>query len=288
METPDWLDRNEYPFQPQQFETSAGNLHYVDEGTGPPVVFVHGNPSWSFEFRRPISALSKNCRCIAPDHIGFGLSDKPAEWSYLPADHAQNLEELIESLDLEGITMVVGDWGGPIGLSYAISHPERVRNLVITNTWMWPVNRDPYYIAFSYFMGGPLGRLLIKKYNFFARAVVKSVYGDKSKLTPGIHRHYLEPLSRESERRGCWTFPGQIIGSTGWLNSLWERRDVLGENTILLAWGMKDIAFREKELNRWTRAFPDASVMRYDDAGHFLSEEKPDELTGGIIGLLDN
>jgi haloalkane dehalogenase len=281
-----WLDTDEYPFEPHYLQTSAGKMHYVDEGEGAPIVFVHGNPSWSFQFRKPISGLSKKYRCIAPDHIGFGLSDKPAEWSYLPADHAANFEELIESLNLDNITMVVGDWGGPIGLSYAISHPQKVKNLVINNTWLWPVNRDPYYIAFSSFMGGPVGRLLIKRYNFFAGTLLKKLYGDKSRLTPEIHRHYLEPLGEPAERKGCWTLPKQIIGSTVWLKGLWEKRGSLEGKSILFAWGMKDIAFRKKELNRWTESFPEARVICYEDAGHFVSEEKPDELVTAIKELL--
>lgn len=288
MREQEWLNTNEYPFEPKYFETSAGKMHYVDEGTGAPIVFVHGNPSWSFEFRKLISSLSRKYRCIAPDHIGFGLSDKPREWSYLPRDHAENFEGLTESLDLDGITLVVGDWGGPIGLSYAIAHPEKMKNLVITNTWLWPANKDPYYIAFSAFMGGPVGRLLIKRYNFFAGALLKAIYGDRSKLTPEIHRNYLEPLSEPAERRGCWTFPKQIVGSTDWLKSLWQKREVLDGKTILFAWGMKDLAFREKELNRWTKSFPQARAIRYEDAGHFVAEEKPAELVVAIEELLEN
>ena len=283
---PEWLDREEYPFKPHFFTTPAGDLHYVDEGSGTPIVFVHGNPSWSFEFRKPISSLSRGHRCIAPDHIGFGLSDKPTAWSYTPQDHAMNLERFLESLDLENITLVVGDWGGPIGLSYAIARPERIDNLVITNTWMWPVDKDWYYIAFSSFMGGPMGRWLIRKYNFFARVVIKAVYGDKSRLTPEIHEHYLNPLSEPAQRKGCWTWPKQIVASTDWLRGLWEKREALLEKNVLLAWGMKDIAFREKELNRWMESFPEAQVVRYEDAGHFIAEEKAGELIMEIEKVL--
>jgi haloalkane dehalogenase len=283
---PDWLDAEEYPFRPHWFTTPAGEMHYVDEGSGTPVVFVHGNPSWSFEFRRPVLSLSQGCRCIAPDHIGFGLSEKPADWSYLPEGHAGNLESLLESLQLEKITLVVADWGGPIGLSYAIAHPEKVTGLVITNTWMWPVNRDWYYIAFSSFMGGPVGRGLIRKHNFFAKAVVRAAFGDRKKLTPEIHRHYLGPLSEPAQRKGCWTFPGQIIGSSDWLGHLWSERDRLLGKDVVLAWGMKDIAFRKKELNRWKVSFPEARVVMFEDAGHYLAEEKAAELTAEIERLV--
>ena len=140
-------------------------MHYVDEGSGDPIIFVPGNPSWSFESREMIKALSGQFRCIAVDHIGFGLSDKPLDYSYLPQEQAKNLDALLESINLEKITMVVGDWGGPIGLSYAIHHPERMKAICITNTWLWSVKKDWYYIAYSGFMGGPIGRWLIRTQN---------------------------------------------------------------------------------------------------------------------------
>jgi len=278
MAIPAWLDRKEYPFEPHFFATPAGTMHYVDEGSGEPIVFVHGNPAWSFLFRNLIREFSPTNRCIAPDLIGFGLSDKPAAWSYLPRDQANMLDLFLESLDLDAITLVVGDWGGPLGLSYAVHHPERIKTIVLTNTWLWSVRSDWYYQAFSALVGGPVGRWLIRHHNFFASTIVRSLFGDKSRLTPEIHAHYLLPFAQPEHRKGTWVFPAQIIGSSDWLQSLWDRRDVLHGKNILIAWGMKDIAFREKELMTWMDAFPEATVVRFEDAGHFVPEEKPAEL----------
>jgi pimeloyl-ACP methyl ester carboxylesterase len=286
MTIPEWLDREEYPFELHFFKTPAGNMQYVDEGSGEPIVFVHGNPAWSFEFRRLIKEFSRTNRCVAPDLIGFGLSDKPAGWSYLPAEQAKNLDLFLESLHLKNITLVVGDWGGPVGLSYALSHPEKIKNIVITNTWLWSVRSDWYYQAFSALVGGPVGRWLIRNHNFFADTIVRSLFGDKRRLTPKIHAHYLMPLSKPDERKGTWVFPGQIIGSSDWLQSLWDKRGVLQGKNILIAWGMKDIGFREKELKTWMNAFPLAKVVRFEDAGHFVAEEKPAELIGEIMNLI--
>lgn len=283
--TPAWLDRNEYPFASQYFETPHGKMHHVSVGQGDPIVFVHGNPSWSFEARNAIKILSQQFRCIAVDHLGFGLSDKPWGFSYLPQDHAKNFEALLESLNLQRITLVVGDWGGPIGLSYAIRHPEKIKSIVITNTWLWSVANDWYYQGFSGFMGGAIGRWLIRNYNFFARAVVWMAYGDKSKLTPEIHKHYLEPLANPQERKGNWVFPKQIIASSAWLNSLWQQRAALNGKVALIAWGMQDIAFREKELNTWHKAFPQATVLRFPKSGHFIPDENPAELAEAIAKL---
>jgi haloalkane dehalogenase len=280
-----WIDREEYPFKQFFFHTSGGKMHYVDEGTGNPIVFVHGNPAWSFLFRNVIKELSKTHRCIAPDHIGFGLSEKPKEWSYLPEEHAKNFENLLEKLELKNITIVVGDWGGPIGMSYAINHPEKIKNIVITNTWLWSVKGDWYYQAFSRFMGGYLGRWLIKRYNFFTDAVFKKAFGNKKKLSEKAHNYYLMALQIPEERKGCWTFPKHIINSSDWLSSLWARCPLLKEKNVLIVWGMKDIAFREKELQKWEGMFPSAKIVRLETAGHFLAEEEPEKLTKAIKTL---
>jgi haloalkane dehalogenase len=282
----DWLDRQAYPFESKFFQTPAGMMHYVDEGSGDPVVFVHGNPVWSFVYRNVIASLRNDFRCIAADHIGFGLSDKPREWSCLPEYHARNLEMLLESLDLNNITLVVNDWGGPIGLYYGLRHPERISNLVISNTWLWPVDSDWYYQAFSAFMGGPIGQWLTRQFNFFVRTFMWVVYGDKSKLSPEVHEQYIMPFLNPDERKGMWVFPKQIIDSSPWLGSLWSKIGTLTDKKVLLAWGMKDIAFREKELNTWKQAFPAAVIVRFEDAGHYVAEEKPTELAGEIRKLI--
>lgn len=282
MTVPEWVDRSEYPYEPQEFETPAGMMRFVDEGAGEPIVMVHGNPYWSFEYRGLIRRLSDEYRCVAPDHIGFGLSDKPESWDYLPKSHARNLAALLDALELEDITFVVNDWGGPIGLSYALSHPERVKRIVITNTWCWSVADDWYYRLFSAFMGGPIGRRLIRKRNLFARGVVSAVFGDKTLLTPAVRRHITRPLSIPEQRRGTWVFPREIVGSSAWLADLWSRRSALAGKVRLIAWGMKDIAFREKELQTWRESFPAARVVRFREAGHFVAEEAPEELAREI------
>lgn len=287
MSAPDWLDRDRYPFRPRWFELPAGRMHYVDEGEGTPIVMVHGNPTWSFLYRHQVRRLSSRYRCVAPDHLGFGLSDKPPAWNYLPERHAANLAALIDALELEGITLVVQDWGGPIGLSYALRRPENVRGIVILNTWMWPVHDDAYYVAFSTIVGGPAGRLLIRRLNLFARPVMRAMYGDGGKLTPEIHEHYLRPLATPEDRKGSSIFPREVVGSSAWLGTLWGRRERLEGIPKAIVWGMTDVAFREKELGRWTAAFPDADVTRLEGVGHFVQEEAPEDLVGAMERLLE-
>jgi haloalkane dehalogenase len=278
MSNTDWLDRQEYPFASHYFQTAAGRMHYVDKGGGEVVLMLHGNPAWSFLYRKLIKRLSPNYRCIAPDLIGFGLSDKPYHWSYLPEDHALYIEAFIEHLGLKDITLVVNDWGGPIGMHYAVNHPENIKRLVVLNTWAWPVDDDFHYVSFSAMMGGPVGRFLIRHFNFFANSFMRVAFGDKSKLTQHAHDHYRNALPSGESRKGSWVFPKRIIGSTPWLRGIWEKMPVLKDKTTLFVWGMKDVAFREQELKRWQQALPNSIALHLNEVGHYVSEEAPEEL----------
>jgi haloalkane dehalogenase len=283
----DLVDRNAYPFDSHCLGLPAGRLHYVDVGEGPPVVMVHGNPTWSFLYRDLIRRLSAEHRCVAIDHLGLGWSDKPRGWSYLPQDHAANLAVLIDTLQRKDITLVVQDWGGPIGLSHAVAHPENVARVVLMNTRAWPVNRDPYYIAFSDFMGEPIGRTLIRRYNFFAGTMMRRLFGDKTRLTPEAHAQYLRALPTAADREGCVVLPKQIVSATPWLGRLWSRMPALADKPILIVWGMKDIAFREEELRRWETVFSKAHPVRLPTVGHFVQEEAPQELARAVGAFPD-
>lgn len=285
---PAWLDTKEYPFTSHTFTCSDGNLHYIDIGKGDPIVFVHGNPDWSFSYRGIIKELSQYYRCIAVDHLGFGLSDKPEAADYTPAAHARRLEQLLGSLNLTNITLVMNDWGGPIGMWYAVHHPEDIKALVVMNSWAWPVNKDWYYRAFSGLMGGAFGRYAIRHWNIFIRFVVPAAYGVKAKLTPTIQKHLLMPFTDKQTRKGMATFPGSIIKQTAWLTQIWSQRQALQAKPLLIAWGMKDIAFRQKELQQWKEAFTHADVHTFADAGHFPQEEYPHEIAQLLLVFLQN
>ncbi|MGA2298788.1 MAG: alpha/beta fold hydrolase [FCB group bacterium] len=273
---PKWLDRTEYPFKSHYFDLPVGSMHYLDEGQGEPIVMIHGNPGWSFEFRKIISEMSKTNRCIAPDHIGFGLSDKPFDFDYFPASQAKNFELFMDSLNLKNITLVFNDWGGPIGLSYAINHTEKIKKIVILNTWLWSVKKDWYYQMFSGVMGGPFGRFMTKNFNLFGRMVVRQAVGNYKKLGKHIHRHYYDHLETKQDRKGCYTFPKHIIASSKWLDRLWQQREKINSIPTTIVWGMKDIAFREKELNYWIANWNNPKVIKLDEIGHYPQEEAPD------------
>lgn len=282
----DWLDHAAYPFESHYLRVPAGRLHYIDEGEGPAVVMVHGNPTWSFLYRHLVHRLRSHFRCIALDHIGFGLSDKPTSWGYRPSDHADNLRYLVEHLKLNRMTLVVHDWGGPIGLASMRSQPERLERLVAINTWAWPVRHDLRLRLFSTVMGGAVGRLAIRRYNAFARVLLPLAFADRKKLSRAIHEQYLRPLNTPANRLGCATFPGQISQASAWLSELWRAMDRFADTPVLLAWGMKDPAFRRRELNCWARRFPRAEIARFPGVGHFVPEEAPVKLSQTIDRFL--
>ncbi|HEV2146666.1 MAG TPA: alpha/beta fold hydrolase [Longimicrobiaceae bacterium] len=282
----DWIDRREYPFESRYLDLPAGRMHYLDEGTGPVVLMVHGTPTWSYLYRHVVRELSTTHRCIVPDHLGFGLSDKPEGWSYRPEDHAANLAELIRRLDLRDLTLVVHDFGGPIGLSYAVEHPENVERLVLFNTWMWSQRGNASVEKVSRFVAGPVGRFLYTRLNFSPRVLVKQAFGDRSRLTKEVHRHYLRPFGSPAERQGPWVLGRELIGSSDFYQRLWERRDAIRDKPALLLWGMKDIAFSPADLARWEELFDDARTVRLEGVGHFPQEEAADRVLAALRDFL--
>lgn len=272
---PAWLDEHEYPFKDHFFKTAVGDMHYVDEGAGEPIVLMHGNPGWSFEFRAIIKELAKTHRCIAPDYIGFGLSDKPANWDYLPVHHAEFVEQLLDSLNLTDITCVMTDWGGPIGMAYAIKHPEKIKRLVVCNTWFWSVKHVLNFRMFSGMAGGPIGKFLSMNFNFIGKTMPRVGYGPKNKMPSVVGKHYSRPHAEKSARVGTWIFPREIIGSTAWLETLWAQRDKIKHLPTAIVWGDSDIAFKAGELKVWISLMENHTLTVLNKIGHFPPEEAP-------------
>jgi pimeloyl-ACP methyl ester carboxylesterase len=273
---PSWVDREAYPFTTRRVKLAAGTVSYVDEGQGEPILFVHGTPTWSFEYRHLIRGLSSRYRCIAPDHLGFGLSERPADFPYTPEAHAQVLAELVDRLGLERFTLVVHDFGGPIGLPLALDRPERVRGIVLLNTWMWSFADDRGMARKARLAGGALGRFLYRRLNFSLRTLTPQAYGDRRKLTPTIHRQYLAPFPDADGRgRVLWALARALLGSSDFYDGLWRRRERLADLPALILWGMKDMAFQPTLLDRWRTALPRARAVELPGAGHWPHEEEP-------------
>ena len=278
MTKPDWVNKEEYPFDSHFFETPVGNMHYIDEGEGEPIVLMHGNPGWSFEYREIIKEMSKTHRCIAPDYIGFGLSDKPADWDYLPKNYALQIEAFLESLDLENITFVINDWGGPFAMAYAIKNPEKIKKLVVCNTWFWSVKGNKNFENFSGMAGGKIGKFLTHNFNLIGKVLSKQAYGPKKKMPEWVRKHYYMPHVERSARKGTWVFPREIIGSSDWLDTLWAQRDKVKHIPTAIVWGDSDIAFQEGELKVWTELMENHSLTILEQIGHYPPEEAPEEV----------
>jgi len=277
-QSPAWLDRSLYPFASRWFDSADGRLHYVDEGAGSPVVFVHGTPTWSFLYRHLIAHLAPAHRVIAVDNLGFGLSDKPASAPYEPEDHARRLVALLDALDLSGATLVVHDFGGPIGLAAALERLDRIERLVLFNTWMWPLDDDPTIARGARLAGSRLGRLLYRHLNFPVKVLMPKAMGDRHILTPEVHRHYAAPLATPDERMGAWACARALLGAGPWYERLWAQRGRLRARPMLLLWGLKDPAFGPTYLERWRREFPEAHALTFPSSGHFVPEEVPSQV----------
>lgn len=282
---PDWLDRTRYPFESNYLDLPEGRVHYVDEGEGRPVVMLHGNPTWSFLYRHLIRGLSDDYRCIAPDLLGFGLSEKPADFSYRPPDHARVLERLIERLDLSDAVIVGHDWGGPLGLDYATRHPDAVSGVVAMNTWMWPRRRF-LPRAISRTVGNRAGKHLVLRYNAFARAAIGPASLASSRVDAGVYRHYMAPLATPADRVGSWVLVRELRGSHDWLARLWDRRAAVDGLPSLLLWGERDPVHKPL-LPRWQALFPNASETVYGDVGHFVPEEVGRDLVQPVEEFLE-
>lgn len=183
--------------------------------------------------------------------------------------------------------VMVHDYGGPIGLSYAIDHPENIHSLVVMNTWMWSLENDPHFTGTQMF-AGPLGRFLYERLAFSARVMLPLAMGDKSKLTRPIHAHYLKPWQTPAERHGTWIFAREIIGSSRWYDSLWQKKANLQDIPALILWGMKDIAFRVEELEKMKSVFHSKSITTFDRIGHFVAEELGDDLAPLVTQFLES
>jgi haloalkane dehalogenase len=280
----------EHPFTPRFHAQphGAGTLlqHYVDEGphAGEATLFVHGNPTWSFAFRRAIRALSSERRCVAIDHVGCGLSDKPADFHYTLAEHVANLERLVLALDLERIHLVVHDWGGPIGLGFARRHPGRIARLTITNTAAFALDGAlPLRLAACRWP--VFGALAIRGCNAFARAATRMAV--ERPLDPLVKRGYLLPYDSWANRIATHEFVRDIPLALG--DAAFEELAAIERELVLfravpvqILWGARDFVFTTRFLGEWRRRFPRAQVSCWEDAGHYLFEDRADDFVAAL------
>lgn len=274
-----------YPFESRWLELPAGRLHYVDEGKGEPLVFVHGNPSWSILFRHLISDLRSGYRCVALDHIGMGLSDKPGDdrYDYALSSRVDDLERLLDHLGLDrDLTLVVHDWGGMIGFAYASRHPEKVKRLVVTNTAAF-LNPKGMLLPWQLKLGrdSRLGALLIRGFNAFALGATYLCC--RRPMPPELRAAYCAPYGSWAERIATLRFVQDIplVPGDRSYAVVKEVQDGLArfaKTPMMICWGERDFVFDGKFLEEWIRRFPEAEVHRFPEAGHYLLEDAGPEI----------
>jgi haloalkane dehalogenase len=274
-----------YPFEKNFFDIDGLQMHYVDKGRGEPVVAVHGNPTWSFYYRDLVLSLCDEYRVIVPDHVGCGLSDKPDDerYDYTLARRVEDFGRLMDDLGLVDINLVVHDWGGMIGLAWAVGHPGRIKRLVILNTASFHLPK-PKAFPWQLWMvrDTPLGPLMVRGFNGFARSATR-VACTRKKLSKEVRDAYCAPYNSWADRIATLRFvqdiplrprdPGyDLVSDTA------AKLDVFNDRPVLVCWGDRDFVFDHHFLAEWQRIYPHADVHRFPDCGHYILEDASEEI----------
>jgi pimeloyl-ACP methyl ester carboxylesterase len=284
------LELSLYPYQTKKININHGTTpikyNYIDEGHGNPVIMVHGNPTWSFYYRKLVEKLKDQHRCIVPDHIGCGLSDKPQDYSYRLENHINNLDTLVKNLELKSFDLIVHDWGGAIGFGLATRYPEKINKIVILNTAAFTSKNIPFRINLCRIPW--FGEKFIRAFNGFAwpatfMAVTK-------KMDPKVKKGYLHPYNNYNNRLATARFVQDIPlnkshPSYKTLKEIEDRLHLL-KGKKLIVWGKKDFCFNDSFLKKWQEIYPDAQKIILKDAGHYVIEDCHEETLSSIKGFL--
>lgn len=278
--------RHLYPFKSHYLDINGLNYHFLDEGHGDPVVMLHGNPTWSFYYRKLVEGLSGGFRTVAPDHMGCGLSEKPdlLQYDYRLKSRVGDLENLLDHLGInKNITLVLHDWGGMIGMAYAVRHPERIRRFVIMNTAAFlPPMRKKLPVRLRVIRDtGPFATLAVLGFNLFARAAL--FMAPCKKLPEDVKSGLIAPYNSWENRISTLKFVQDIPltkndPSFRLVRYVDDNLHKLGHIPMLICWGEQDFVFDSDYRLEWLRRFPDATVKTFSDAGHYVLEDKPDEV----------
>lgn len=266
-------------------------MHYLDEGVGRPVVMLHGNPTWSFYFRKLVSRLSKKYRCIVPDHIGCGYSDKPQNYPYRLQSHIDNCNYLLESLEVEEFDLIVHDWGGAIGMGVAVKNPERVNKIVIMNSAAFRSDLLPLRISICKIP--VLGEFIVRRLNLFLKAARYMGTSKPAGLDKETWQGYLLPYNNYENRIAIHRFIKDIPmkpshASYSILKYIEDNLKCLNGKPVFIVWGSRDFCFTDKFFNRWLEFFPGARTAKFQEASHFVLEDKSKEVVEAIDEFLGN
>ncbi|WP_410598506.1 alpha/beta fold hydrolase [Amycolatopsis sp. lyj-90] len=278
---PSWVDDSLFPFESRFVDIDGHTVHYVDEGSGPTLLLLHGNPTWSFLWRDVISALRDDFRCVALDYPGFGLSTPKPGYRYLPAEHADVVTGFVDTLGLDGVTLVGQDWGGPIGLATARRRPGVFDRLVLANSWAWPVNGILHFESFSRIAGGPPIRFLARRFNLVVKAFVPLGHR-RRKVTAAEMTHYRRAMDTPGRRQASAVLPGQIIGSRAFFTEVEAGLADLAHLPTLIVWSDAQVGFRTQERERLQASFPEHKTVIVEGAGLYVESDAPEEFVAAI------
>ncbi len=288
---PAW--RQQYPFESRFLEIDGARMHYVDQGSpdSDVILMMHGNPTWSFYWRHLISGLSDQYRTIALDHIGCGLSDKPAGYDYCLQQHIDNACALIEALDLTNVTLMAHDWGGSIGMGTLLKLKERFSRIVLFNTAAFPPPYIPFRIRVCRWP--VVGKIALQGFNLFAKAAITMATEQKKGLDPVAIQGLLAPYDNWQNRIATYKFVKDIPLSPShrtWqvLENIEAGLESVKDFPIQLIWGMQDWCFRPECLDRLHAHWPRADVTRFDDGGHYIVEDKIAQIIPTVRLFLEN
>jgi haloalkane dehalogenase len=297
----------DYPFQPRRIEVRPGiAMSVVDEGPrdGEVVVMLHGNPSWSYHWRHLVAGLrdpasGKGYRCIVPDHVGMGLSDKPDDapgasprYDYTLQSRVDDLETLLDTLDITGpVTLAVHDWGGMVGFGWALPRMARVQRLVVLNTAAFPLpTAKPMPWQLSLGRDSRIGGWLIRRFNLFARGA--AWLGTERRMPAPVRDAYIAPYRGWANAIATLRFMQDIPlrpGDRAWplVQRVGERLHAFADRPAFIGWGLRDFVFDRHFLDGFRRALPRAEVHAFEDAGHFVLEDRRAVLVPAIRDFLD-
>lgn len=284
-----------YPFEGNTFDRAGLKLNYLDEGSGDTVVMVHGNPTWSFYYRNLVQAMSDRYRCIVPDHIGCGLSDKPGDdqYDYTLKSRVDDLEALLDHLGLiDNISLVLHDWGGMIGMAFASRYPERIKRIAVLNTAAFSLPQSKRFPAALWLVRNtPLGAFLVRGFNAFS-GIAARVCCKRKPLSKELRDAYTAPYDTWANRIATLRFVQDIPLSPK--DRAW---DIVAEveaglhrfkdTPLIIFWGEKDFVFSNQFRDVWKQHFPDAPCHSKPDGGHYILEDYADEVIPKLRAFFD-
>jgi haloalkane dehalogenase len=282
---PAFVSQSEFPFEPTALEVAPGEtLSVVVHGSGPHLVFSHGTPTWSYEYRHLARTLRDRYTVVLIDHLGFGLSSRPRDADYSPEAHAARFAHALELLKVESYHLVAHDFGGIIALDGALRRPEHVRSVTLLNTFAWGFGDGPRTRMLATLAATRLFRFLYRRLNF-SFVIAKSAWGKRRRADAFFP--YQPLFSRPDDRElVLFALARSMKHSFSFAESIWERRRQLARVPMLILWGVRDSAFPLPALDKLARGFPHAGVVRFEDAGHWPHEEEPERATSTLAAFL--